>query len=142
MDDALFADLAVAEANYLTYLSELRKTARASNPEATADIFRTVLTWSRTTLMDLCERIGKLSDPMRGIGHLGLRVSELTRNAALLAAGSLEVYRRCTTGPAAAGLRRLAKSRDVLRRSQPNFWLAKTDLPSDIEMGETIAMIG
>ncbi len=142
MDDALFTELSIAEANYLTYLHELRDAARTSDQEAAANTFRTVLTWSQTTLMDLCERIGRLSDPLRGIGHLGLRVSEVTRNAAMLAAGSLEVFRRCTTGPAASGLRRLAKSRDTLRRSQPNFWLARTDLPANIEIGESVALVG
>jgi len=142
IDDVLFTELSIAEANYLTFLAELRDAARASDREAAADTFRTVLTWSQTTLMDLCERIGRLSDPLRGTGHLGLRVSELTRNAAMLAAGSLEVCRRCTTGPAAAGLRRLAENRDVLRRSQPNFWIARTDLPTDIEIGESVALVG
>lgn len=142
IDDTLFTDLSVAEAAHLNFLDDLREAARASDQIASGGIYRDVLSWAQTTLMDLCERIGRLSDPMRGIGHLGLRVSELTRNAALLAAGSLEVYRRCTTGRAAAGLRRVAEGRDVLRRSQPNFWLAKTSLPPDIELGATIALVG
>ncbi len=125
----LLMRLAAGEAAYEERLSGLREAALAGDSRAAATVFLALID-DVEALDQAIEGAGLLSVEERRIGNLGLRCSDLSRRSAMLAAATVLVMRRMSTGPGEAGMRRIAGNRTTLRRYDTAQW--RGNLPLNV----------
>lgn len=134
------SELGVIEAEYNRRLDALR-TASLNQEGAQAESIYQDMIADVDTLDDLLLGVGLLRVADRRIGNLGLRCSDLARHFSMLIAGAIQVMRRLSTGPGAAGMKRIASNRQILRRYDTAQWEATVPL-AGLEEGSNQVVMG